>query len=266
VSSFAPSIDDARRQGTRVLRTPYPAGVAGVKLSLEQIAQRIREGALSTAVQGAAFDALLKAGFNGRGASAGSARERASVLLDFVRATTLYAPDPPGVEYVKSAEALLCIRPDLCVRGGDCDDQLVLLGSMIMGIGIPVQVLKQTFGPMDQEHVLLEAMDDNGVWFPLDPSGDMPAGRKVQATEEYRLDPSNPSMIGLHGAPDAEFIGVGRMPGHLTRYLGDIPAATPAVAWTPAEIALGILAVGVGVGLIAGVAKRYRKPRRRSRK
>jgi transglutaminase-like putative cysteine protease len=242
-----------------VLRTTYPPGVAGVKLSLQQIAQRIREGALSPKVQGVAFDALLGAGFAGRGANAGGAHARASALLSFVRQHTLYAPDPPGVEYMKSAEAMLCLAPNLCIRGGDCDDQLILLGSMVMGVGIPVQVLKQTFGVGDQEHVLLEAQDDSGQWFPLDPSSDMPAGRKAYASEEYRLDPSNPTMIGLHGAPDAEFIGVGGL-GNV-RFIGDTPTAT--TAWTTTDIVLGVVALGIATGLAAGFVQRERRKRRR---
>jgi transglutaminase-like putative cysteine protease len=241
-----------------MLRTPYPAGVAGVKLSLEQIAQRIREGALDKDVQGVAFDALIKAGFSGRGANAGSARQRASALLEFVRSTVLYAPDPPGVEYMKSAAAMLCLRPGLCIRGGDCDDNLILLGSMVMGVGIPVQVLKQTFGVGDQEHVLLEAQDDGGQWFPLDPSSDMPAGRKAHATEEYRLDPTNPTMIGLHGAPDAEFVGVG---GLGMRFIGAAAAPTT-TSYSAAEIALGVVGLGIAVGLAAGAVQRYRRRRR----
>ena len=120
MSSFAPSLADAKKAGIRVVRQEYPAGVAGVRLSLQQIAQRIREGATSPKVQGVAFDALRDAGFAGRGIQAGGARARASALLSFVRKHTLYAPDPPGFEYVKSAEAMLCLAPGLCIRGGDC--------------------------------------------------------------------------------------------------------------------------------------------------
>ena len=263
MGDFAPSVHDVQQHGVRVVRGEYPVGVAGVKLSLEQIALRIREGALSPAVQGVAFDALLKAGFTGRGDSAGNTRARAAALLDFVKRATLYAPDPPGVEYVKSAEAMLCLRPGLCVRGGDCDDQLVLLGSMLMGVGIPVQILKQTFGYGDQEHVLVEAQDEGGQWFPLDPSSTMPSGMKARASQEFRLDPSNPSMVGLNGAPDAEFVGVGALGGGVG--LGDtsgLVVGNP-LPWTAGEVFLAIVAVSITAGLVAGGVHRYRKRRRR---
>jgi hypothetical protein len=277
MSSFAPSIEEEKRAGIRVTRMEYPAGLGGVKLSLEQIAQRIREGALSPKVQGAAADALLKAGFNGRGNDAGSARQRAAALLQFVRSTTLYAPDPPGTEYNKSAEAMLCLRPGLCVRVGDCDDQIVLLGSLLMGVGIPVNVVKQTFGLGDQEHVLLEAVTESGL-FPLDPSSDMPAGTKAPASHEFKLDPSNPSMIGLQGVPEAEFIGVGAHPAHLRHSgvspqgFGVLPKGVGALSltdpstWSAADIFIGVVTIGVVTGLAAGAWQRYHKPGKRGRR
>lgn len=209
---FVPSIDRAAAEGVRVTRVEYPAGPGGPKLTIAQIGQRIREGMADKDVQGWAFDQLIAAGFNGRGEAAGSTRQRAAALLDAVRAVTLYAPDPPNLEMVKSARALLCLRPNLCIRGGDCDDLLVLLGSVLMSVGIPARILKQTFGAADQEHVLVEAQDENGNWFPMDPSTDYPAGQRAMATNEQRIDPTNPADTGS-SAPEAEFVGVGALPG-----------------------------------------------------
>ena len=148
--------------------------------------------------------------------------------------------------------------PEHDVTVSNCDDQVVLLGSMVMGVGIPVQVLKQTFGAGDQEHVLLEAQDDNGNWFPLDPSTDLQAGSKAPASSEFRLDPSNPSMIGLKGTPEAEFIGVGAISNF--RFVGDV---APVVFWTPVNIGLAIVAGSIAVGATAGLVQRYRKKARR---
>jgi hypothetical protein len=366
--SFAPSVERARAEGVRVRREEYPSGVAGVKMSLEAIAQHIREGGADTQVQGWAMDQLLAAGISGR-SGGDSSRAKMAALLAAVRKYTVYTPDPPGTEMVKSAAAMLCLRPNLCIRGGDCfpegtlvlrdnwrrvpiehiepgqriwgwedwttviqvwskgelpvdalslesrmeafpmrsstleltgdhkvyrhrfekdrvhvrdlkvgdallrpgfafnrgkddsvqkmtrcfesplfirsisravrkvpcwdistsdhyvylpehdvtvsncDDQVVLLGSLLLSVGIPVMVVKQTFNGGDQEHVLIEAMDDNGNWIALDPSTDYPPGTKANAMEEFRLDPSSPSTIGLTGAPEAEFISIGATPG-----------------------------------------------------
>jgi hypothetical protein len=103
--------------------------------------------------------------------------------------------------------------PEHDVTVSNCDDQIVLLGSALMSVGIPARILKQTFGAEDQEHVLIEAEDENGNWFPMDPSTDFAAGVRATATSEVRIDPTNPQETGLTGTPEAEFIGVGAMPG-----------------------------------------------------
>ena len=216
-SGFAPSLADDAKAGVPVTRKAYPDN--GVPLALKEIAKRIREGGRSSAVQGVAFDILTKAGFTGRGSPAdakqsGSYRERAKALLDWVRQNTLYAQDPPNTEFIKSAEALLCLRPQLCVRIGDCDDMVVLLGSLLMATGIPCKVIKQSFGGSSPEHVLIEAYDEDNRAFPLDPSYDYPAGSKAQgAVSEVRMDPLSNADLGLDEKthPEAEFITVGKL-------------------------------------------------------
>jgi hypothetical protein len=226
-SNFAPSLASEARDGVRVVRKEYPEGLAGVVMSLEAIAQHIREGAISKSVMGWSMDQLRAAGVDGRSGPPpyGNASnfKKASVLLDAIRAVTIYTADPPGVELVKSAEAMLCLKPGLCIRGGDCDDMTVLLGAACMSVGVPVRVVKQTFNGGDQEHVMLEAEYESGMgWFPMDPSTNLPCGRKYPATSEFRLDPQNPSMIGLTGVPEAEFVGIGK-PHHDHVHVGQKP-------------------------------------------
>lgn len=223
-SSFAPSVEEERSAGIRVVRMPFPNGVGGVKLSLEQIAQRIREGGKSPKVMGWAMKALLDNGIDGRSAR-DSAMRKMTALLNAVREATVYTADPPDAELIKSAEAMLCLAPGLCVMGGDCDDMVVLLGSVLMSVGIPVLVVKQTFGSQDQEHVLIRAQDDQGNWVPLDPSTNLPAGQCASARQEFAVDPLNPSMIGLTGVPDAEFVGIGGLPGFGARRRGPLRLA-----------------------------------------
>jgi len=105
--------------------------------------------------------------------------------------------------------------PEHDVTVSNCDDVVVLLGSVCGSVGIPVRVIKQTFDPIPgdpnpQEHVLLEGQNDDGTWFPMDPSTHRPCGQKEYAAEEYRVDPNKPHTIGLKGAPDGELIGVGK--------------------------------------------------------
>jgi hypothetical protein len=363
-SGFAPSLQKESGKGFKIVHGAYPDGVAGVKLSLETIAQHIRAGAKSALVQGWAYDQLLACGLTGRDGpppmGKASNLAKAKCLLDAIRKVTIYTADPPNVEMVKSAEAQLCLRPGLCIRGGDCfvegtklrrkegefrieravegeriwglnrwttvkrvwpkgvlrysaitlddgfilpltadhhvfrvnspagfervtvrslepgailirpahpigeeteekdfsvrrvvsvahdvgearcydittedgfvylpeydvtvsncDDMVILMGSTLMSVGIPTKVLKQMFSGGGQEHVLVLGQDDNGSWFPIDASTDLPIGQKYPASEEWTMDPSNPSMIGLHGAPEAEFVGIGRV----ERFLGAV--------------------------------------------
>jgi hypothetical protein len=227
--NVAPSVNNAKKQGIRVDRREYPAGVGGVKLSLQKIAQYIREGRLDPAVRGWAGDALIAAG------SPTSIKGQAQAILTAFKKQTTYAPDPVGAEYNVSAAGTLCLRPGFCVRVFDCDDGVIAISSALMSIGIPVRVVKQTFGSGDQEHVILEFQDENGNWLPLDPSTDRPIGQKEWATSEFRMDPMNASMIGLTGVPDAEYVGV----GNPTRRLlglgaggssGDLPSTFVTVA------------------------------------
>jgi Transglutaminase-like superfamily len=210
-SGFAPSLDAESRDGVRVRRQEYPEGLAGPKLSLEVIAQFIREGSQSKLVMGWAADQLHACGLDGRSAEHTNFA-RASCLLDAIRKNVVYMPDPPMSENIKSAETTLCLRPGLCIRGGDCDDQIVVLGSACQSVGVPVRVVKQTFEAGLQEHVLLEGQRDDGSWFAMDPSTNMPCGQKHPASSEFRLDPNNPSMIGLKGAPEAQFVAIGGVP------------------------------------------------------
>jgi hypothetical protein len=237
MSSFAPSPNNAKKQGIRVMRKAYPVGVAGVKLSLEEIARRIREGRLDPAVRGWAGDVLIKAG------RPQSDRARISAILYAVRDATAFVPDPVGAEYNVGAAGTLCLRPNLCVRAADCDDLVVAIGSVLMSIGIPVVVVKQTFGEGDQEHVMLKAYaSDEGAWLRVDGATDHPVGQSHNATSEFELDPMKPNTIGLKGVPDAEYVGIGSVPKERTivrfvpRFVGLGAAPTGAAVPSSVEV------------------------------
>jgi hypothetical protein len=211
VGDFSSALKAARKDSVRVQRQDYPAGVAGVKLSLEKIAQFIRDGYVDPDVRGWAGKVLIAAG------RPQSVRDQCQAILSAFKARTVYGSDPANTEYNVSAAGTLCLRPNLCVPVADCDDSVIAVGSAILSLAIPIQVIKQTFGPEDQEHVLLEAQDESGTWFPIDPSTDKPAGQKLWATSEFRVDPLKPSMTGLTGTP--QYIGIGS-PHRAAKILG----------------------------------------------
>jgi len=212
LGDFTPGLESAKAAGIKMERAPYPAGDEGIQLSLETVARRVREGAIDPRIGELAHKIFTAAGFSGRGASAGSTRERIHSILEYVRGWLIYAPDPPGTERIASAAALACVQPGLCLRLSDCDDCVVLTGSLLGSAGIPVRIVKQDYGSGHQQHVLLEAFDDGaGVWLYADPSTDMPLGTAAHAASEQRIDPLDLKVTG-EGSSGAEIITLGRPP------------------------------------------------------
>lgn len=189
-------------------------------MSLDAMALKMREGRLDPGVRGWALDCLAKAGLDGRGGGTTPAKQ-AAALLDGLRAVTVYAPDPYGAELVPSAAATLCLRPNLCVKGDDCDGLSVAYGSLTLSIGLPTQIVKQNFGGDAQEHVLIVVWDGSD-WRYADPSTKLPFGSALKAASEVWVDPMAP--IGDLPEAKAEIVTLGR-PGRMT------PRAAPAHHW-----------------------------------
>jgi hypothetical protein len=89
----------------------------------------------------------------------------------------------------------------------------VAVGSAISSAGIPVLVVKQNFGPGKQEHVLVEAQMEDGSYIPADPSTNLPAGDKVPAVSEERIDPMD--VVGSSGTSGPEIVTLGSLPSDL---------------------------------------------------
>ena len=176
-----------------------------------------RIGPDSDRLRGLAGKALIDAG------RPQSVKAQLQVLLDTVRARTVYMPDPVAAEYVVAPAGTLCVRPGLCVPAGDCDDLTTALGALCLVSGIPVRIVKQSWGSSDQEHVLIEAQDEYGNWIAADPSSDWPAGIKAPCTSEVTVDPMNDQQIGLLADTENNFVGVGGLPR--TRFLAMRTAA-----------------------------------------
>jgi len=201
-----------------VTRVEYPSGVAGVRLSLSEMASRIYEGIRTSSMQGFA-EFVVRNWAQVPAQQHLTNRQAAQIFLDFVRAQIRYRPDPPNTELVKSAAITLCVPgAPMCIPVEDCDGLTVAFLTICGAFGIPVRIIKQTYGSQDQEHVLGEIQDDDGTWYPADPSAPgKPLGWKASASHEDVIDPSDPASIGMVGAPEAEFIGVGRVANHFAR-------------------------------------------------
>jgi hypothetical protein len=202
-------VESMRAQGARVSVGAYPDGVPGVRMSLAVMASKMREGRLDHRVKRWAVAQLRAAGIDGRGHE--TIEQQAAVLLNAFRAQVSYAPDPAASEYISSAAATLCLSPEICIGAEDCDGEVVALGSAFLSMGWPTRIIKQNFGAMQQEHVLLEVQDERGVWFPVDPSTRLEVGSSVRAVSEERIDPLSVPSAST-GSAGTEIVTLGRMP------------------------------------------------------
>ena len=209
--SFQPSIEvDRSAFGLKVTRQEFPVGVAGVRLSLTEIARRIREGGKSPSVRAFGEFVVKNAGYSS--STTLDAMQYGEVFLNYIHQNVRYTPDPVMTEFNQIAEVTLCTPgAPMCIPCGDCDDLLVALGSLLMASGVPVRIVKQTFGAADQEHVLVQFQTENGDWIYADPSvKDQSLGWHAPASEEVMIDPLDSAAIGMvAGTPEAEFIGIG---------------------------------------------------------
>lgn len=191
MSDFTPGVERARKAGYKIDVRPYVGtGEEQVQQSLDVIAQKIRDGMLDPGIRDWVGTVLKDAG------RPTTRQGKVQAMLDAFRETTVYVADPVGAEYIVAAPTTICVRPGLCVRARDCDDGTVFMGSAIGSAGIPVMVLKQSFGYGRQEHVLVEAQMEDGSWLPADPSTELAVGEKVTATSEVRIDPMDKPVTG----------------------------------------------------------------------
>jgi len=206
---------------------PYSGSNAQqIRMSLEAMSAAMRQGAIDASVRGWALDCFKRWGLDGRDGRTTPFKQAAALLEDF-RAATVYAPDPYGVELVPAAGATLCLRPNLCLNGDDCDGLTVAYGSLCLSVGIPVQIVKQSFGVDAQEHVLC-AIFDGGEWRYADPSTNLPLGSALGAADEVWIDPMGP--IGQLPEEGPRIVTLGRPSrGLVRRGIGQTAAAS---TWT----------------------------------
>jgi len=141
----------------------------------------------------------------------------AQILLAYVKKNVRYRSDPNNVELVQSAEITLCVPgASICIPVGDCDDQVVALGSLMGAYGIPVKIMKQSFGDdIEEEHVLVIFETDDHRWLAADPTApaDVGVGFRASASKEEIIDPLDPTGSGTQAS---EFVSVGRRSFELT--------------------------------------------------
>jgi hypothetical protein len=189
-----------------VVRRPHPSGMAGVRISAQEVADRIARDMRDEAIMKWSRRTIAEANLPGpRGRPDPDAIVAA--LFAAIKKIVAFVKDPLGTELMVSARHLLCLDA-YCVRAGDCDDQLIVLGACTMSVGIPVRLRIRRYAGQDQAHVTM-LYDSNprlgGPWRCIDPSTDSGACSNAPYAEEFTID-VNP------GAGELMFIGVGEPP------------------------------------------------------
>ena len=92
----------------------------------------------------------------------------ADTLTAWVRKNLIYMADADGAEYFQSPLVMLERILLQGVAYGDCDDHVMLLGSMLVSVGIPVRVQGVKIPPSTiVNHVILSA-NISGKWQDID--------------------------------------------------------------------------------------------------
>lgn len=194
---------------------PVVTAYKGIPHSIEVVIAGIRTDRNDRDLHRWAIDALAASGCDGRSRTC-SVRDQAQILLDALRAQTIYVPDPVGSEYNQASHVTLCLR-DRCIPAEDCDGLLRVLASALLSIGISAYMVVQEFGPDVQPHTLIGILDEAGNEYYADPANTTsPVYSGSRAMREEWIDPMSaergfrgPEMVTLAGVPRE----VGRVQG-----------------------------------------------------
>lgn len=134
-----------------------PDGPEGVLATLKYMAGLIKRGKTHPAIRNKAaslVQQLKQKDYYGE----------ICTLFDFVQNNIRYVRDVDGVETVHFPEQILA------QEWGDCDDKVILLGSLLQSIGHPIRLVAVGFQPHNFSHVFLDTSFGRGRWLPLDPT------------------------------------------------------------------------------------------------
>ena len=166
--------------------------------------------------------------------------------------------DPHNTELVGSTEAILCLDPDgVCLRGGDCDDQIVALGSRVMAMGIVVRLRARRYRGKRLLHVVLEfdsSRNGKSVWEAIDPSTE--SGKASEAPYEQELFQAidtAPMFVGLGEPPDDDEEGAAMLGQALTGGTTTGEGTSPGSSTTASTTQMDPSVAAAWVGLLQNV-------------
>ena len=174
-------------QQPAVVKSAYPSGPLGGRLSVRLTAAYAAAGRVSPEVAAWARKAINEAG---RPVSRGA---QTSALLARIRRDKFYIPDPAQAELMVSPKCFLEGCEGIEWDGGDCDDLSASLAAALESVDIPTAIVGQSFSADKTiTHVLVAVAlkDPQGLvrWLYADPSDpELELGQSRQATTETWL-------------------------------------------------------------------------------
>lgn len=186
----------------------YPPGAQGLAEGLRTVGELVAQGMRARPILVWARRAMWEAGLPVNA----SPSSIAAAIYRKQREDMIFAQDPYGTELMMSAVKLLCLDPEgECIRGGDCDDNVIVLASALMSVGIPVRLIIRRYPKMGQLHLMIEYDADprkGGAWTCMDatsPDGACFAGYSAEVVASLEVGPmvveQSPAQLLILGQP-----------------------------------------------------------------
>lgn len=201
----SPSIANDIAAGVKVDHRPWPGNKAGLRITREVMAKKIREGMHTPSVRALAGQILRDAGFPK------TIQAKAEAIRSYVKSHVDYAPDPMFSEMVVAAPVTLCL-PDgiMCMPVADCDDATVACQSLIGAAGMDARFFHIEYGGNVQTHMMGAVKDEANRWLEVDATTDRRVGYETKCSRKALVDPFDDKTFDITGAGGGSFIGVGK--------------------------------------------------------
>ena len=203
------AIIDKPVEGVETVARPHPAGQAGARLSLREVAERAWKARMSPRLRAWVTQQLAAAGV-----STGGRRQKAACILDAFRKKVPYVHDPVMGEFMATPDQILCLdEGGLCIIGGDCDEASITLAAACMSVGIPAAIIGSSHKePLDvPTHVFMAFQDELGSWVRMDGTTQRPVGHVAPHAREWWYEPGAEAkergagdFVGMSESSDAD--------------------------------------------------------------
>ena len=151
-----------RRSPTTSQLLAIPGGDAGTIATLKIMRRLVRAAKKTFPVRQTALSLVQNIGQK-------NWHREVAEIWRFVNNNIRYVRDVNGVETLQTPEKTMEFGQ------GDCDDQSVLVASLLESIGHPTRFIAIGFGPASYQHVFAETKVGN-KWLPVETTEDWPLG------------------------------------------------------------------------------------------